>query len=430
MNSWLDWDKMTKRFTQAVQWLEDVPRYGHKDGLNNMLRLMDRLGHPERTLKVIHVAGTNGKGSCCAMLQQILMEAGFHVGMFISPHLVDYRERIRIDHELIDPKVFVDKLDQVRAANEVLVREGFPHATFFEFLTSTAYLYFAEKQPDFVILETGVGGRLDATNIIEKPVCCVITSISLDHTRVLGDTLELIAGEKAGIMKAGVPVIIAKEPDCVTEVLKAAADAKGSPYYIARPSHFEERDGEGYRLSLMGAYQYDNAEAVLEAVQVLRESGAAIPEEAVVHGLEHTIWPGRMQKIRLGKGTLILDGAHNPGAAERLGQWIREQNEPVQILMGVLSKKDAEGVMAGLLIGREHITRILCTPIPGEDSVGAVALARKIQGQVPSIAYSNLRAAMNEAANTNGTTIVCGSLYLIGAVLEYIGSCAADTQGT
>ena len=422
MSSWPDWGKMTKRFMQAVQWLEDVPRYGHKDGLNNMLRLMDRLGHPERTLKVIHVAGTNGKGSCCAMLQQILMESGYQVGMFISPHLVDYRERIRIDHKLISEKDFVDKLDLVRAANKALVKEGYPHATFFEFLTSTAYLYFAEQQPDFVILETGVGGRLDATNIIEKPVCCVITSISLDHTRVLGDTLELIAGEKAGIIKTGVPVIIAKEPDCVTEVLKAAADAKGSPYRIAGPACFAERDGEGYRLSLMGAYQYDNAEAVLETVRVLRETGAEIPEDAVVRGLEHTVWPGRMQKIQLGKGTLILDGAHNPGAAERLGQWIREQKEPVQILMGVLSKKDAEGVMAGLLLGKEHITRILCTPIPGEDSVGAVALARKIQGQVPSVAYSNLQAAVDQAAETEGTTIVCGSLYLIGAVLEYIAN--------
>ncbi len=411
---------MTERFTEAVQWLEDVPRYGHKDGLNNMLRLMDRLGHPERRLKVIHVAGTNGKGSCCAMLQQILMESGYRVGMFISPHLVDYRERIRIDHDLIDPEDFVSYLDRVRAANETLVSEGFPHATFFEFLTSTALLYFADAQPDFCILETGVGGRLDATNIIEQPVCCLITSISLDHTRVLGNTLEEIAGEKAGIMKAGVPVVIAKEPNCVTQVLRQKAEEKTSPLYMAAPACFLTRDGQGYSLSLQGAYQYDNAEAVLKTVRVLRLTGISIPEEAVARGLEHTIWPGRMQRICVGEGTLILDGAHNPDAARRLGQWIGSQEEPVQVLLGVLSKKDSSGVLSGILLGKEKITRMLCTPIPGEDSVDAEMLETMIQRQVPCIPFPDLKAAVDAAAGTRGTTIVCGSLYLIGAVLEYI----------
>lgn len=411
---------MTERFTEAVQWLEDVPRYGHKDGLNNMLRLMDRLGHPERRLKVIHVAGTNGKGSCCAMLQQILMDAGYRVGMFISPHLVDYRERIRIDHDLIDPEAFVTYLDRVRAANETLVSEGFPHATFFEFLTSTALLYFADAQPDLCILETGVGGRLDATNIVPQPVCCLITSISLDHTRVLGSTLEEIAGEKAGIMKAGVPVVIAKEPDCVTEVLCRKAQEKDSPLSLARPALFRTRDGQGYALSLQGAYQYDNAEAVLETVRVLRLTGTAIPEEAVVRGLEHTVWPGRMQRVSVGDGILILDGAHNPDAGKRLGQWIGSQEEPVQVLLGVLSKKDSGGVLSGILLGKEKITRILCTPIPGEDSVDAEMLETMIRRQVPCIPFPDLKAAVDEAVQTRGTTIVCGSLYLIGAVLEYI----------
>ena len=420
LSSWHDWGKMTERFTEAVRWLEDVPRYGHKDGLNNMLRIMERLGHPERSLQVIHVAGTNGKGSCCAMLQQILMESGYRMGMFISPHLVDYRARIRIDHTYIDPDRFVDVLDQVRAVNDALVQEGFPHATFFEFLTATALLYFSEEQPDLCILETGVGGRLDATNIIERPQCCLITSISLDHTRVLGDTLELIAGEKAGIMKPGVPVVVAQEPENVLEVLRAKAEEKGSPCHEAARLKFLERDGQGYQLSLQGAYQFDNAEAVLETVQVLREQGWVIPEEAVTSGLKHTDWPGRMQTINVGAGTLLLDGAHNPGAAERLGQWIRSQQTPVQVLLGVLSKKDAEGVLAGLLQGKEYITRILCTPIPGADSLDTEILERMIRHQVPCIPFADLKAAVDAAARTPGTTIICGSLYLIGAVLEYI----------
>lgn len=419
-SSWHDWGKMTERFTEAVRWLEDVPRYGHKDGLNNMLRIMERLGHPERSLQVIHVAGTNGKGSCCAMLQQILMESGYRVGMFISPHLVDYRERIRIDQTYIDPDRFVDVLDQIRAVNDALVEEGFPHATFFEFLTATALLYFSQEQPDLCILETGVGGRLDATNIIERPQCCLITSISLDHTRVLGDTLELIAGEKAGIMKPGVPVVVAQEPDNVLDVLRAKAEEKGSPFHEAARLKFLERDGQGYQLSLQGAYQFDNAEAVLETVRVLREQGWVIPEGAVTSGLKHTDWPGRMQTISIGAATLLLDGAHNPGAAERLGQWICSQEKPVQVLLGVLSKKDAEGVLEGLLQGKDYITRILCTPIPGADSLGAQTLEKMIRHQVPCIPFADLKAAVDAAARTPGTTIICGSLYLIGAVLEYI----------
>ena len=362
-------------------------------------------------MKVL-IAMSGGVDSSVAA--KILMDAGYRVGMFISPHLVDYRERIRIDHDLIDPEAFVTYLDRVLAANETLVSEGFPHATFFEFLTSTALLYFADAQPDLCILETGVGGRLDATNIVPQPVCCLITSISLDHTRVLGSTLEEIAGEKAGIMKAGVPVVIAKEPDCVTEVLCRKAQEKDSPLSLAQPALFRTRDGQGYALSLQGAYQYDNAEAVLETVRVLRLTGIAIPEEAVARGLEHTIWPGRMQRVSVGNGTLILDGAHNPHGIKATVASLKEHfgDRKLTFVMGVMADKDVSHMV-------EMITpladRVYTARPENYRAMDAMDLARQFQLRgAMALPCPSIQRAVDEAIaheGPDGVVVALGSLY-------------------
>lgn len=407
-----------KTYEEAVLWLEEVPLYGHKDGLNNMFRLMECLGNPQEHLKVIHVAGTNGKGSCCAMLQRILMEAGFTVGLYTSPHLMDYCERIRIGDTLIAQEDFLRLLVKVKDANDQLVEAGFPHATFFEFLTAMAYLYFSEQAVDYVVLETGVGGRLDSTNIIQKPVACLITSISFDHVKTLGDTLPLIAGEKAGIIKPGCPVIAAKNPEEVLEVFRKKAEELTSPYYETQEGRFQEG---GYVLSLEGDYQKENAEAVLEVVSVLRMQGVAIPEEAVYNGLKETIWPGRMQKITWNGASFILEGAHNPDAAAILGRWIASQPNSLQLVFGALRKKDALGVLQGIALGQEKISKILFTPIAGADSLQEADmqdLVDRLQLTIPWEACPDAGTALADAVQCPGTvTVVAGSLYLIGEVL-------------
>lgn len=413
-------------FENAVRWLEDVPRYGQKDGLHNMRRLMERFGHPEQGLKVIHVAGTNGKGSCCAMLQQILVESGFRTGLYTSPHLVDYCERIRIGRERIPRTEFVRLLDRVRAENDALVEEGYPHATFFEFLTAMAFLYFAEQQVDYVVLEVGVGGRLDATNIIERPLVSLITSISLDHTKTLGDTLELIAAEKAGIMKPGCPVVCAANPSEVRQVFRRTAAERGCLLLMAG-------DTPDYTTSLKGDYQQENTAAVETVVDVLRMQGVPIPEPAVADGLWNVRWPGRMQEIRVpGPGgresVLLLEGAHNPDAAERLGDYITRRKEPALLLFGALSKKDTFGVLKGLLRAQPYIRGIQLVPIEGADCLSRGEMARMLEEldcALPWMAYANVDEALDIALD-EPYTVVAGSLYLVGEVLKALEKRTGD----
>ena len=411
-------------FMESCQWLENVPRYGHKDGLNNMLRLMDRLGHPEKSLKVIHVAGTNGKGSCCAMLHQILKECGFSVGLYTSPHLVDYRERIRVSRSLserpgedyISEEDFVRLLDEIRRANDLLVEEGWPHATFFEFLTAMALVYFAEQKVDYCVLETGVGGRLDATNIIEKPLLTMITSISLDHTKTLGDTIAQIAGEKAGIIKAGVPVVISRNPEEAVDVILSRAREMEAPAILAPEA--PEVPVEDQALS--GSYQRENTAAVLTAVGVLRSQGVEIPEKAVSQGLAHVYWPGRMQRLKLSENsTILLDGAHNPDAALRLGTYIAGLEEPVDVVFGALNKKDVTGVLKGLLQGSRRIRRLLHVPIEGSDCLQLADLktmTEELGAAVPVVGFPSVEACLKQIEAP--LTIVAGSLYLVGEVLK------------
>ncbi len=403
---------------EAVLWLEGVPLYGHKDGLNNMFRLMGRLGDPQDKLKVIHVAGTNGKGSCCAMLQRILMESGFKVGLYTSPHLVDYRERIRVGDELIDPASFVRLLNRVRQTNNVLVKEGYPHATFFEFVTAVAFLYFAEQKVDYIVLEVGVGGRLDATNIVKAPIVSLITSISFDHVKTLGDTLPLIAAEKAGIIKQGRPVVSAANPEEVRAVLREKAARMEAPYCEAEEGSFSKG---GYELALAGDYQQENAEAVLKVVHVLQDEGVAIPEEAVYNGLARTVWPGRMQRITWRNKEFILEGAHNPDAAGILGRWIHKQEKPCGLVFGALRKKDALGVLQGIMVGQERIQKIYFTPIEGADSLDADEmneLMERLGLSVPWQPFAHAREALEAAAQSpDSPVIIAGSLYLIGEVL-------------
>ncbi len=433
-----DCAKNEMKYQEYINWLEDVPLYGHKDGVNNIRKLMDRMGNPQEKYRIIHVAGTNGKGSCCAMLSSVLSECGLCVGLFTSPHLIDYTERIQVDRRPIARRDFVRIGQKVRREIEQMVREGENHCTFFEILTAMGFLYFAEQKVDVVVLETGVGGRLDATNIVEAPqlLLTLITSISLDHTKVLGDTVSLIAGEKAGIMRRNVPVVLSKNPAEVQQVVQERARALGCQYIYAgevEPSELMRRgeDGKLHPIPLEGLYQRENVSAVLAALAILkkqrRKGHLTITDDAIDRGLLKTVWPGRMQEKKLYGKKILLDGAHNPAGANHLAEYLKVTypSECATLVFSALGKKDVSGILRVLrdcpAVGSAVFTRI--HEEKNEDRFLEI-WQEEGQEKVKSftIIPEPIEAVRYAAREKKGSLVVCaGSLYLIGEILDKLG---------
>jgi len=408
-------------YEEWIRWLEDVPKYGHKDGVKNIQKLLLRLGSPEKTGAVIHVAGTNGKGSICAMLSGILAKAGYRVGMYTSPHLVSYTERIQVQGHPISEEDFLRLGLKVQHEVERMVDEGENHCTFFEILTAMAYLYFAEQSVDFVVLETGVGGRLDATNTVEPPhlKLCVIASISKDHTKVLGDDVRLIAAEKAGIFRRGVPVVLSRNDEAVRTVIAEKAAEVGAPVVYAGEASCP------YPVSLKGDYQKENAATVVLAVEELRKQGLPVPEEAVKSGLANTFWPGRMQEVTMEGRTVLLDGAHNPDGVYRLCRYLDdyEPEDSVTLVFCALGKKDTTGMLRHFADCRA-LKEIILTRIHGEDNETLFEETWRALSLKPMSFEETPIAALKKAVEEEGQGLVvaAGSLYLIGELLEQLGA--------
>ncbi len=312
-----------REFAEAAEYIGTIPKFVKKNTMADTKAFYGKLSCPCLDAKVIHVAGTNGKGSVCAYLQSVLMEAGYRTGMFISPHLVDIRERIRVDHELISEEDFFEVFKQVRQARSAFRADY--HPSYFEYLYFMAMLYFAKEQPDFIILETGMGGRLDATNSFPSPCICIITEIGLDHTDHLGETLEEIAKEKAGIVKKGIPLVYFAKNKTVSDVLeKSAKKAETKAFSVKqREICLEKYDEKGidfsyhcgyykdstFHLSGRALYQQENAALCIRALTVLCQAGTAdISEKALRSGLRKARWEGRMEEIL---PQVWVDGAHN-----------------------------------------------------------------------------------------------------------------------
>ena len=315
---------------EALNWVYDLQKFGIKFGLSSTARLMDGLGNPQQHCRFLHIAGTNGKGSVAAMLSAILTLAGYNVGFYSSPHLISFGERFRLkDQDIGDAEVLslVNQVKRVVDPNEL--------PTFFEFVTAMALLYYAQKKADPVILETGMGGKLDATNIVQ-PLLSIITNIAMDHREYLGNSIKAIAAEKAGIIKPGVPVItFVRQPSALVPI-QAAATALKSPVYYGGQDFDSHRQGQGqfrYRglkkelkglkTNLIGRHQYRNAAVALAALEILQEKGWDISEEVIRQGLQQVRWPGRLEVINE-RPLLVLDGAHNPAAATTLAQALKK----------------------------------------------------------------------------------------------------------
>jgi len=421
-------------YKQALAWLYGLQRFGIKLGLENIRRLLDGLGlgsargsravfggSPNNSAKVIHVAGTNGKGSVCAMIDSICRAQGYRTGLFISPHLITFRERIRVNGEMISEAAVADGLTIIRD----LVADWDPHATFFEVTTALALKHFGDAKIDIAILETGLGGRLDATNAVQSDVS-VITPIGLDHEMWLGHTLAEIAGEKAGIIKPRVPVVSAPQQPQAEEVIRARAAECGSPVQFANEAY------HGSPLALRGEYQKQNAAVAIAAIQA---ANVQLSEKSIVRGLAAIEWPARFQKW---DERTIIDGAHNPAAARSLAQTWREVfgDQKATLVLAVLSDKDLRGICEALA----PITSSVILPKIRSERAAAPAELAELCASI----FSNCRAGASPAGNRSGcpTTSIASSIgealdiarekpdpILITGSLHFAGEVLADLRG-
>lgn len=404
-------------YGEAVAWLYATQLHGIKLGLENIRRLTAALGvrvSGEGAPQFLHVAGTNGKGSVCAMLDAICRAAGHRTGFFTSPHLITFRERIRVDGAMIGEEEVAQRLTEIRE-----ITASWDHAaTFFEITTALALAHFQAAGCEVVVLETGLGGRLDATNVV-TPAVCVITEIALDHQQWLGATLDLIAAEKAGIFKDGVPVISAPQSREVVPVFERHARESGA-LVVA----FVEEPWDACPVNLAGSHQLWNAAL---AVHALALAAIRVTPEAVARGLKTVEWPGRFQHI--GERT-ILDGAHNPAAAARLVVTWREVfgGERATLVLGILADKDLHGICAALL---PIAARVIATPVQNPRTSAPENVAATLAELAPALPCStapDLAAALREARARPERVLVCGSLFLVGEALVHFGIAPAQPE--
>ncbi|MBP3657042.1 MAG: bifunctional folylpolyglutamate synthase/dihydrofolate synthase [Clostridia bacterium] len=409
---------------EAIAKIHSVYPSGKKNGLANMRALMQRLGNPQDSLAMIHVAGTNGKGSCCAMIERTLREAGYTTGMYTSPYIEVYNERIRLGGVPIAGDQLAALVERVFPHVEALAAQGV-QITEFELGTALAFAAFAEAKVDYAIIEVGLGGRLDPTNII-TPKVCVITEVGMDHMDYLGSTIGEIALEKAGIMKPGIPVSLGPQRHDALDVLMAAARGRGCPVYdpdaenvaetadqVTFDVRLHEQTIRGLTVSLRGRHQAENACAALGAISALRKQGVQIPLEAVRRGMAAVRWPGRLEAF----GRIMLDGAHNDPGVRALcaycDAWLPK--EKTVLVTGMLEDKETRRMCERLA---SRVRRVVCTVPPNPRAMAAEKLAACFEELgCRAVAVPDAEEALARArsiAGNDGRILVAGSLYLIG----------------
>ncbi len=417
------------KYAQILKEMYGLRRFGIKLGLTTIRKMLKGLGSPEKEIKCIHIAGTNGKGSVASYIASILCEAGYKTGLYTSPHLVKFNERICINGQQVTDKEVVEAYQAVKA-----VDCGKREPTFFEHTTAMAFYLFKKKKTDWAIIETGMGGRLDATNVL-KPKLSIVTNISVEHKTYLGNTISEIAYEKAGIIKRKIPVITGVKQQRALDQVRKATDEKSAPLYILGDAFKTRRDNNGgftyygmekkwenLSVGLSGDHQIENATLAVAACEVISRRIAKIKYEDVKKGLVNTKWPGRLEKVK-DNPLIILDGAHNLSAARNLSKYISAnlKNRNITMVVGMLDDKPCELMLKALLPAGSSI--ILTSPkidrsLPCEELLkltkGIVAtngLVKKITS-IPDVAEA-VKFAIKTAA-PNDAVIIAGSLYVVG----------------
>ena len=422
-------------YKESLKYIEETHKFGIRLGLDNMSKLLELLGNPQDKLNVIHVAGTNGKGSTCSFITSILKECGYKVGLYTSPYLETFTERIRINGENIPEEDVARIVTLIREKIEQMVSEGYSYPTEFEIVTTMAFYYYCEQEVDFVALEVGLGGRYDATNIIKKSDVSVITSISLDHVGILGDTVAKIAYEKGGIIKENGVAVVYDQSDEAKNVIKDICKEKNAKYIEVKFDDINVKQSdinsqvydcsimgqryEDLEIQLIGDHQINNSMLALSAIEVLKElKNLNLNEEDIRKGLLNTRWPGRIEKI-MDKPTFIIDGAHNEDGARSLAKAIAKNfnGKKATLLIGMLEDKDIDGVLEILM---PYFNKVITTTPDNDRAINCETLKEKISKYVDDVvAISNIEDAVNYTlrnAKEDDVIISAGSLYMIGTV--------------
>lgn len=426
-------------YTEAVEYVLSVPKFTTKNKLENTVELMERLGRPDRKMKIIHVAGTNGKGSVCAYLSSILEKAGKKVGLFTSPHLVKINERFQINNKPISDELFLQSYEKVWQVIQDMVKDGFYHPTYFEILFALCMTAFEEEKVEYVVLETGLGGRLDATNVIEHPIATVLTSISLDHTEILGDTVEKIAWEKAGILKKGVPVIYdANDKRAEKVILEKAKEMESKAYPVeSGMCRILERTDDSilYGLSndlckeweihvpYAASYQVMNSAVAVNAFCVINEVlHLQVEKETITKGIKETKWQGRMETVLPG---VILDGGHNAAGIQEFVKTVQEleKGRKITMLFSAVVEKNYEKMIREICEG-VSLSSVVVTEIHNDRIVPAEELKSIFEKYTDAkvTAVSDIAEAFEEAMKEkeDGMLFCAGSLYLVGEIKELL----------
>jgi dihydrofolate synthase/folylpolyglutamate synthase len=399
-----------------------LEQFGIKFGLDSIRAMLARLGSPQQAYRSIHIAGTNGKGSVTAMVDTVLRQAGHRSARYTSPHLVDLSERFVVDGRPVSADEMRRSAGDVRDVIEAMVAEGTLSAkpTFFEATTAMAFDLFRNARVEFAVIEVGLGGRLDSTNVIE-PVVTAITSIDFDHQQYLGNSLAAIAAEKAGIIKAGVPVVVGDMAPEAYDVIARVARERSAELIRSSES---QRDYGPIRLGLRGEHQAANARVALRVLETLERAGVKIGSDAIRDGLANVTWPGRLDHRRLPDGhEVVLDAAHNPAGARALASYVRSLGGPKPTLVfGAMRDKDVDGMLTVLL---PEVGRVVVTKPSNQRSADPEELASRIRKIAPSLEVSVVASphdAVAVATRSSPLTVVAGSIFLLGDIIHEIGT--------
>ncbi|WP_418750310.1 bifunctional folylpolyglutamate synthase/dihydrofolate synthase [Frisingicoccus sp.] len=429
-----------RTYEETMAWIEQIGKSGIHLGLERMNELLERMGHPERSLKIIHVAGTNGKGSVCTMIAAILKTAGYKVGRYISPTLYDYRERIQINGDYIEKEALTEGMSRIRQIYGEMERDGIELPTVFEAETALGFWYFKEKACDYVVLETGMGGRLDSTNVVEHPVLTVLTSISMDHMAQLGNTLTEIASEKAGILKNGVAAVVYPQQKEAMDVIERVSREKNIPWTVVDTERLRVgarqifEDGRGLKLQqtfdykdyrdlnvyLGGTYQVKNACLAIEAVEALALKQPLEP--LIREGLSEARWPGRFECLSK-RPLMFVDGAHNPEGAVSLRETIRTwfPEKRCLLVMGVFADKDYPSILKAMAPVSDTLISFTPENARGLESERLAAAAEAFYANV--LDGGTAEGALNLAgawAGDGDIIIIFGSLSTISTICDII----------
>lgn len=423
------------KYTEAVEYMESLSSYGIVPGLGNIINLCEKLGNPQKDLQFVHIAGTNGKGSVLSFVSTILKAAGYKVGRYVSPTIFEYRERIQVNNRSITKKALGEYVERMKLICEELVAEGKPHPTPFEVETAMAFTYFKEQGCDIVVMETGMGGRQDATNIIENTLVAVLVSISMDHMQFLGKDLTAIATEKAGIIKKGCHVVTTlQEPevqkviekqagDCQASVTVAKAEEAKKVRYGLEKQRFDYGQWKNLEITLAGKHQIANAVLAIEVVQALQKKGYTFSEKALRTGLRETSWPGRFTVLSKNP-YFVVDGAHNEDAAKKLADSIEFYftNKRIIYIMGILRDKEYEKIIN---LTHGYADQILTVATPNQArTMSAYELATEVAKVHKNVtAVDSLEEAVEMAyllAGKEDVIIAFGSLSFTGKLMNIL----------